>query len=80
MIAGNVLQPAIVTHCTLHCVFRVKMMSKNTWQTTEQPVIHKIAENLHRLESSDGYYDLLKRGGKQFRRSCRGASKAGQVV
>jgi hypothetical protein len=26
---------------------------------------------LYRLESSDGYYALLKRGGKQFRRSLK---------
>jgi integrase len=49
----------------------MKTMSKNTSQTTEQPVFHKVAENLYRLESSDGYYALLKRGGKQFRRSLK---------
>src|SRR5271170_429390 len=37
----------------------------------EQPVFHKVAENLYRLESSGGYYALLKRGGKQFRRSLK---------
>ena len=36
-----------------------------------QPVFHKVAENLYRLESSGGYYALLKRGGKQFRRSLK---------
>src|SRR5665213_1958380 len=49
----------------------MKMTSKNTSQTTEQPVFHKVAENLYRLESSSGYYALLKRGGKQFRRSLK---------
>ena len=49
----------------------MKMTSKNTSQTTEQPVFHKVAENLYRFESSDGYYALLKRGGKQFRRSLK---------
>lgn len=48
---------------------------KTTKQTapkpTEQPVFHKVAENLYRLESSGGYYALLKRGGKQFRRSLK---------
>ena len=37
----------------------------------EQPAFHKVAENLYRLESSNGYYALLKRGGKQFRRSLK---------
>jgi integrase len=49
----------------------MKMTSKNTPQTAEQPVFHKVAENLYRLESSSGYYALLKRGGKQFRRSLK---------
>jgi hypothetical protein len=34
-------------------------------------VFHKVAENLYRLESSGGYYALVKRGGKQFRRSLK---------
>ena len=34
-------------------------------------VFHRVAENLYRLESSGGYYALLKRGDKQFRRSLR---------
>lgn len=37
----------------------------------QQPVFHKVAENLYRLESSGGYYALVKRGGKQFRRSLK---------
>src|SRR5471032_3668551 len=49
----------------------MKMTSKNTPQTTEQPVFHRVAENLYRLESSSGYYALLKRGDKQFRRSLK---------
>lgn len=36
-----------------------------------QPVFQKVAENLYRLVSSKGYYALLKRGGKQFRRSLK---------
>jgi hypothetical protein len=36
-----------------------------------QPVFHKVAENLYRLESSGGYYALVKRAGKQFRRSLK---------
>jgi hypothetical protein len=34
-------------------------------------VLRKVAENLYRLESSGGYYALVKKGGKQFRRSLR---------
>ena len=36
-----------------------------------QPVFHKVGENLYRLESSGGYYALLKRTGKQIRRSLK---------
>src|SRR5206468_7613359 len=42
-----------------------------TAQPAGQSVFHKVAENLYRLESSGGYYALLKRAGKQFRRSLR---------
>ena len=34
-------------------------------------VFHRVAENLYRLESSGGYYALVKRGDKQFRRSLK---------
>lgn len=34
-------------------------------------VFHRVAENLYRLEQSGGYYALIKRGDKQFRRSLR---------
>jgi len=37
----------------------------------EQPVFQKVAENLYRLESSGGYYVLVKKSGKQFRRSLK---------
>ena len=40
-------------------------------QPAGQPVFHKVAENLYRLESSSGYYALVKKGGKQFRRSLK---------
>lgn len=36
-----------------------------------QPVFHKVAENLYRLDSSGAYYALVKKGGKQFRRSLK---------
>ena len=34
-------------------------------------MFHRVAENLYRLEQSGGYYGLVKRGGKQFRKSLR---------
>lgn len=34
-------------------------------------VMHRVAENLYRLEPSGGYYALLKSGDKQFRRSLK---------
>ncbi len=34
-------------------------------------VFHRVAENLYRLEMTGGYYALLKRGNKQFRRSLK---------
>src|ERR1022692_2654036 len=49
----------------------MEMTAQNTSKPAEQPVFHKVAENLYRLESSGGYYALLKRGGKQFRRSLK---------
>jgi len=50
----------------------MKRTGKNTSPPVEQPAFHKVAENLCRLESSNGYCALLKRGGKQFRRSVVG--------
>jgi hypothetical protein len=50
----------------------MKMTEKETAPSSlQQPVFHKVAENLYRLESSGGYYALVKMGGKQFRRSLR---------
>src|SRR6266513_2273420 len=49
-------------------------MKRNHAKSTEpagQPVFHKVAENLYRLESSGGYYALVKKGDKQFRRSLK---------
>jgi integrase len=48
-----------------------KMRENNPTPVAEQPVFYKVAENLYRLESSSGYYALVKKGGKQFRRSLR---------
>src|SRR5213593_3042361 len=48
------------------------MKSKAQLQGSAQaPLFHKVAENLYRLESSGGYYALVKRAGKQFRRSLK---------
>src|SRR5436305_203860 len=52
--------------------FRMKTMrGKNPKPAAGQPVFHKVAENLYRLESSGGYYALVKKGDKQFRRSLK---------
>jgi hypothetical protein len=44
-------------------------LEKDPKPAAGQPVFHIVAENLYRLESSGGYYALVKKGGKQFRRS-----------
>jgi integrase len=49
----------------------MKMPAQNISKPAGQPVFHKVAENLYRLESSGGYYALIKKGGKQFRRSLK---------
>ena len=49
----------------------MKMTGKKIATPVSAPAFHKVAENLYRLESSSGYYALLKRGGKQFRRSLK---------
>jgi integrase len=40
-------------------------------KTARKLVFHRVSENLYRLETSGGYYALLKRGDKQFRRSLK---------
>lgn len=40
-------------------------------QKARKLVFHRVAENLYRLEQSGGYYGLVKRSDKQFRRSLR---------
>jgi integrase len=47
------------------------MTAQNNLKPAGQPVFHKVAENLYRLESSGGYYALIKKSGKQFRRSLK---------
>ena len=45
-------------------------------QESSNPVFHKVGENLYRHVPSGNYYALLKRGGKQFRRSLKTADRA----
>ena len=49
----------------------MKTTAQNIQKPVEQPVFHKVAENLYRLESSGGYYALIKKSGKRFRRSLK---------
>ena len=53
----------------------IKNMSELT-QSTPRAVFHKVAQNLYRLESSDIYYALFKRAGKQIRRSLKTTDSA----
>ncbi len=46
-------------------------MSRNHPETAKGPVFHKVGQNLYRLESSQGYYALFKRRGKQIRKSLK---------
>lgn len=40
-------------------------------KSSRKAVFHRVAENLYRLENTGGYYALLKRSDKQFRRSLK---------
>ena len=40
-------------------------------KASRKVVFHRGAENLYRLDTSGGYYALVKRGNKQFRRSLK---------
>ncbi len=51
--------------------------AKTSELIAKQLVFHKVAERLHRLESSGGYYALLKRAGKQFRLSSNTKDRKG---
>lgn len=44
-------------------------MQPNKPESSSKPAFRRVGENLYRRESSDVYYGLVKRGGKQFRRS-----------
>ncbi len=46
-------------------------LARETTADARKVVFHRVAENLYRLEQTSGYYALLKRGDKQFRRSLK---------
>ena len=48
-----------------------KSRKNNHKPAASQSEFRKVAENLYRLESSGGYYALVKKSGKQFRRSLK---------
>src|SRR3954468_16490539 len=60
-----------VTPSCHRSVLSMKTEALEETQVARKVVFHRVAENLYRLETSGGYYALLKRGDKQFRRSLR---------
>lgn len=46
-------------------------IAQETRNDARKVVFHRVAENLYRLEQTGGYYALLKRADKQFRRSLK---------
>lgn len=51
-------------------------MLSNTPESSEITAYRRVGENLYRRETSGVYYALVKRGGKQFRRSLKTLDKA----
>ncbi len=49
----------------------MKTVALGEAKAARKVVFHRVAENLFRLEMTGGYYALLKRGNKQFRRSLK---------
>jgi integrase len=49
----------------------VNHLSRKNMKGSDRLEFSKVAENLYRRTSTDVYYALLKRGGKQFRRSLK---------
>jgi hypothetical protein len=45
--------------------------TKSAQKIAAKPVFHKGGENLYRLESTGGYYAVLKQANKQFRRALK---------
>ena len=51
---------------------KTKPISEQEQETNQaEPAFRLVAENLYKHASSGNYYGLLKRGGKQFRRSLK---------
>jgi len=50
---------------------KTEALGGETKANVRKLVFNRVAENLYRLETSGGYYALLKRADKQFRRSLR---------
>ena len=46
-------------------------MQPNPQESSPNPEFHRVASNLYRRTSSGVYYALVKRGGKQFRKSLK---------
>ena len=49
----------------------MEIEASDTPNKARKLVFHRVAENLYRLEQSGGYYALIKRADKQFRRSLK---------
>src|SRR6185369_7422929 len=50
---------------------KTEPLAREAADDARKVVFHRVAENLYRLEQTGGYYALLKRGDKQFRRSLK---------
>ena len=48
---------------------KTEPLAREAADDARKVVFHRVAENLYRMEPSGGYYALLKRADKQFRRS-----------
>ena len=50
--------------------------SKKTPSSRKQYTFKRVSENLYKVIETGGYYALVKRGGKQIRRSLKTNDKA----
>lgn len=50
---------------------KTQALEGETKADARKVMFHRVAENLYRLETNGGFYALLKRGDKQFRRSLK---------
>ena len=53
----------------------VSTLESSKTPQSKGPDFRKVGENLYRLNTSGGYYALLKRGGKQYRKSLKTTDK-----